>query len=146
MTFTIAFQKHSNFAVIPSRAGPNEIGYDLTIISKIKQINSNTVMYDTGISVKPPEGFYTEIVPRSSLIKTGWIMTNSVGIIDPTYRGTLKIVMTKVCQDDEIKELEMPFTKFQLIVRKMYVPEVNVEDNYFDETDRGSGGFGSTDN
>lgn len=144
MTFTIAFQIHSNNAIVPTRAGPEEIGYDLTIISKNKVINSTTIMYDTGISVKPPEGFYTEIVPRSSLTKTGWIMANSIGIIDPTYRGTLKIVMTKVCP--ESNELSLPFVKFQLIVRKMYIPDVIVVNENFNSTERGNGGFGSTDN
>ena len=138
----IVFKKHDNRAIIPTRAGINEIGYDLTIIEKIKEINPITFMFDTGISVKPPDGYYTEIVPRSSLIKTGWMMANSVGIIDPTYRGTLKIVMVKVYENAQI--LDIPFVKFQLIVRKIYTPMIK-EVDVLDETERGEGGFGSTD-
>ena len=84
----------------------------------VKTYGKNTFMYDTGISVEPPCGYYTEIVPRSSIVKTGYIMTNSIGIIDPTYRGTLKICVTRI--DDTLPELTIPFKKFQLIVRKMY--------------------------
>ena len=102
-------------------------------------------MYDTNISVRPPNGYYFEIVPRSSLSKTGYILTNSIGIIDPTYRGTLKVVITKICP--EAHEFELPNKRFQLIPRKydlnnkLIIKEVDI----LDETERGDGGFGSTD-
>ena len=70
------------------------------------------------------------------------MLANSVGIIDPTYRGTLKIVMIKIYPEAE--DLTLPFVKFQLIVRKTYTPEILVAD-ILDETERGEGGFGSTD-
>ena len=81
---------HDENAVIPTKAGDQEVGYDLTAINFVKRLGTNTFMYDTGISVEPPAGYYTEIVPRSSIVKSGYILTNSIGIIDPTYRGTLK--------------------------------------------------------
>ena len=140
---SLKFSLKDELAIIPIKANVNEVGYDLTIISKEKQINSNCILYDTGVVVEPPEGFYTEIVPRSSIIKTGWMLANNVGIIDPTYRGTLKIAMVKVCP--EAVELELPFKKFQLIVRKMYNFDVNVVSE-LSTTYRGDGGFGSTDN
>ena len=64
---------HNPNAIIPSKAGPNEVGYDLTAISFVKKLGLNTFMYDTGISVEPPKGYYTEIVPRSSISKTGFV-------------------------------------------------------------------------
>ena len=75
-------------------------------------------MFDTGICIQPPDGFYTEIVPRSSISKTGYILANSIGIIDPTYRGSLKIVLTKV--DPTAQDLKLPFTKFQIILRQAF--------------------------
>ena len=63
---------HDSNAVVPAKAGPNEVGYDLTAISFVKKIGTHTFMYDTGISVEPPEGYYTEIIPRSSISKTGF--------------------------------------------------------------------------
>ena len=139
---TLFFKKHSPNAIIPQKAGPNEVGYDLTLIKLVKTYGTKTTMYDTDISVEPSPGYYTEIIPRSSLSKTGYIMSNSVGIIDPTYRGTLKICVTRI--DDSLPELTLPCKKFQLIIRKMHtLPSQEV--NNLTTTKRGFGGFGSTD-
>ena len=149
LTFSIC---HHNENVaeprVPTKAYSTDVGYDLLLVRKVKDINSNTTMYDSSVSVIPPLGYYVEIVPRSSLAKLGYIMTNSVGIIDPNYRGTLKVVVTKI--NNEAEELELPFLKFQIIVRKLY--EFDFEVIHYNtfvynsyNTDRGSGGFGSTD-
>jgi dUTP pyrophosphatase len=141
----IFFKTHNNQAVVPSRAGKDEVGYDLTIIEKIKDLSHNTAMYDSFISVQPPDGIYFEIVPRSSISKTGYILTNSVGIIDPSYRGTLKVVLTKI--DDTKPDLELPNKRFQLIPRTFISNMFEVTCvNELSTTDRGEGGFGSTDN
>ena len=145
MDHIIKFKKHNIDAVIPTLANKNEVGFDLTVISKIKDLNSKTSIYDTGISVQPPEAFYFEIIPRSSLTKTGYMLTNSIGIIDPTYRGTLKIVITKIC--DEAPEFELPNKKFQLVPRIYMSNQFEViEVEELKETYRGDDGFGSTDN
>ena len=142
---SILFKSHHDQAIIPSRAGNDEVGFDLTIISKVKDISSNTAMYDSFISVQPPDGVYFEIVPRSSISKTGYILTNSIGIIDPSYRGTLKVVLTKI--DQSAPDLELPNKRFQLIPRtfisNMFIPK---EVTKLTNTQRGTGGFGSTDN
>lgn len=131
-------------ATIPKKAGKDEVGYDITALSCDKIMNNKTYMYDTGLQVKPPAGYYLEIVPRSSIVKTGYILSNSVGIIDPTYRGNLKIVLTKV--DDSVPNLRLPFTKCQLILKKLHEAEiVDIGDAEWDDTERGDGGFGSTD-
>lgn len=98
--------------------------------------------YDTGVSVEPSQGYYTEIYPRSSLSKTGYILHNSVGIIDPTYRGTLKIALLRV--DDSRGELKLPFTKAQLVVRQMVPSDIEVVHN-LSSSYRGDGAYGSTD-
>jgi dUTP pyrophosphatase len=86
-------------AVIPTRGTPFSVGYDLTVIGVFKKIDDKTVLYDTGLQVEPPEGYYTEILPRSSLVKTGYMLSNSVGVIDSDYRGNLLIALTKVNQE-----------------------------------------------
>ena len=144
MSSSIQFKSHSDDAIIPFRAGENEVGFDLTIISKVKDISSNTAMYDSFISVQPPDGIYFEIVPRSSLSKTGYILTNSIGIIDPTYRGTIKVVLTKI--NPEAPDIELPNKRFQLIPRTFISNVFQVtEVRDLSNTSRGSGGFGSTD-
>ena len=139
----LKFKKLSNLGVIPTKAGPNEIGYVLTIIKKVKKINDVTTMYDTDICVEPSNGLYTEIIPRSSFIKTGYILTNSVGIIDPTYRGTLKIVVTKISND--ALPLDLPCKYFQLIPRQIINTQSEIVNNLSNST-REDGGFGSTNN
>lgn len=130
-------------AVPPSKAHPEDVGYDLTVISLVKSISANTFMYDTGIQVAPSSNStYIEIVPRSSIYKHGFILANSIGIIDPNYRGTLKVVLTKV--DHSLPNFSLPYTGFQLIVRKVNDIPLEITDLSLDITDRGDGGFGST--
>lgn len=129
-------------AVFPKKAHPTDVGYDLTCISIDKKISENIIRYDTGISVSPSEGYYVEIVPRSSLSSTGYILANSVGIVDPEYTGTLKVVLIRV--DKTLPELTLPFTKCQLVVRRLEECILHSVDD-LKLTERGSGGFGSTD-
>lgn len=135
------FVKTDERAVVPSKSRTSDVGYDLTAISKVKDISKVTVMLDTGIVIAPEMGYYAKIYPRSSLVKSGYMLTNSVGIIDGTFRDSLKICLTKI--DPEAAEIELPFKCAQLIFEKQnYV--------YFEESDelgktaRGDGGFGST--
>ena len=139
------FFKNHKDAVIPSKSRASDVGYDLTIIQISKEFGKKTVMYDTGIIISPDFGYYTKIVPRSSITKSGYMLTNSTGIIDPSYRGTLKICLTKV--DDSIPNLKLPCKIAQLIIDRSIhynLEEVNsIED--LGITNRGEGGFGSTD-
>jgi len=128
-------------AIVPTKAHPSDIGWDLTAISVVKKLGANSTMYDTGITCCPPPGYYTEIVARSSIVKTGYILTNGIGIIDPSYRGTLRICLTKV--DDTKPDITVPFRLAQLIVRKIENIDI-IKVQELSETDRGDGGFGST--
>ena len=137
----IQFIQHSNEAIVPSRAHPSDIGLDLTAIGKEKVYDNGVILYDTKISVQPPTGYYLEILPRSSMSKTGWMLANSVGTLDPNYTGNLYIALVRVVPG--APEIELPFCKCQLILRK--AEYANMEQvNKFCETDRGDGGFGST--
>lgn len=138
----VLFVKTVPEAVVPTKGTEFSVGYDLTAISVYKKISDKTTLYDTGIKVQPPLGFYTEILPRSSLSKTGYILSNSVGVIDPDYTGTLLIALSKI--DDSMPDLILPFTRCQLILRKVEQYEL-VQVDSLDETVRSSGGFGSTD-
>jgi deoxyuridine 5'-triphosphate nucleotidohydrolase len=146
----LKFKVHSDESyehepVLPQKAGIDEVGFDLTCIKKCKDLTKTpgkVVMYDTGISVQPPLGYYTTIVPRSSIVKSGYMLANSIGVIDPTYRGTLRIVLVKI--DENADELELPFCKCQLILNKF---ENNIQTKQVETLDvsvRGTGGFGST--
>jgi dUTP pyrophosphatase len=129
-------------AIFPTKAHPSDIGYDLTAISVFKKVSSNITLFDTGLIVSPPEGYYVEILPRSSISKTGYMLANSVGVIDPSYTGKLLIALIKI--DQEAPDISLPFTRCQLVLRLAH-KSVMVQVNSFEETIRGSGGFGSSD-
>ena len=138
------FMKSDDRAVTPSKFRASDIGYDLTIVEKVKDISARTAMYDTFIQVQPSLGYYTKIVPRSSLSKSGYMLANSIGIIDPSYTASLKIVLTKI--DDSMPDLTLPFKCCQLILDHAIHYEMDeVLGHEFLETERGGGGFGSTD-
>lgn len=133
-------------AFAPSKDKASDEGYDLWLISVDKIIDKMTTRYDTGIKVRPEDGFHLEILPRSSLSSSGYILANSVGLIDECYRGTLKIALTKV--NPEAKDIEFPFKGVQMVLRRTihFICDEDDEDaDAFDDTARDTGGFGSTD-
>lgn len=137
----IRFTKTRSDAVTPTRAHPTDTGYDLTAIDVFKKISDKVTLYETHIAVAPPPGYYIEIVPRSSISKTGYILANNIGIIDESYRGSLKLALMKI--DDSMPDIELPFTKCQFILRKLEQSTIQEVDS-LEDTNRGSGGFGST--
>lgn len=146
------FTKVDPRAVTPQKGHASDAGYDLTLISIHKHIETSTslqdspktTMYRTGIKISLEPGYYAEIVPRSSLVKTGYMLANSVGIIDNSYTGELFVVLTNV---NSSPPLDLPFRGVQLIFRKQQdveLLECNKEEFDNINTERGSGGFGST--
>jgi dUTP pyrophosphatase len=138
--------KTDSNAVVPYKTNYSDVGYDLTIIKEFKKINNTTILYDTGIKISIFNGLYAEIVPRSSLIKSGYILTNSIGIIDPSYHGNLLICLTKI--DKDSPDITLPFRCCQLIFKKqlyLEITEVSSTDELYEtESHRNEGGFGST--
>ena len=138
-------------AVVPSKNNYSDAGLDLTIIKEYKRMNSDTVLYDTGIKLEIPNGYYVEIVPRSSISRSGYMLANSIGIIDQGYTGNLYVALRKINKDCE--DLVMPYKCCQIIMKKQIYPKIVIEDLVSAGTDscsdsatsRGSGGFGSTD-
>ena len=129
-------------AIGPTKNNASDEGYDLWLINIDKVISENTIRYDTGISIQPEDGFHIELLPRSSLSNSGYMLSNSIGLIDESYRGTLKICLTKV--NPQAKELELPNKAVQMVLRRSMHFLCN-EVESLDNTERGSGGFGSTD-
>ena len=138
----IKFMRCREGSVIPSKARDEDTGYDLTLIGIEKELPNGVTLYQTGIKAKPPEGYYLDLVARSSLTKTGYIMAHSVGIIDQTYRGEIFVPLMKI--DLDSRDLAFPVKLCQLIPRMFHHFEIEEVDS-LDETDRSSGGFGSTD-
>lgn len=134
--------KASPRAVTPTKSKESDAGYDLTVIEHVKQLTGNTSLYDTGIKISVPFGMYAEVVPRSSLSKSGYMLANSVGIIDVSYTGNIYIALTKI--DTNAPDITFPFRCCQLIFRRQVHVDIVEVDQPFSQTSRGGGGFGST--
>ena len=137
----------------PRRGRSRDVGVDLTVRS-IKKKNDqipegiNTFIADFGIIIEPPDGYYVELVPRSSLAWSGFIMPNSVGVIDPDYRGILMMPLTYLGlahqAEGQAKKL-IGKRIAQVILRELISPEmVVVPFESMSMTERGEQGFGSS--
>jgi len=128
-------------AVIPHKAHATDTGYDLWILDKHKELDNGVVMYSTGLQIQPPWGLYFEIVPRSSIIKSGYIQANSIGVVDSGYRGEIKVCLYN--GNDRPYLVNSGDRIAQILIQKVddfYLWEVES----LNETDRGDGGFGSS--
>lgn len=128
-------------AVLPQRAHPTDAGMDVTAISM--EMTEDYIEYDTGLQFQLPAGYVMLIFPRSSNSKKDLLLCNSVGVLDASYTGNLKFRF-KLTTEGYTEKIYNPGDKIGQIIILPY-PEINfIETEEFDETDRGSGGFGST--
>ena len=96
-----------------------------------------------GFALELPEGYHAEILPRSSMgVKTGLRVSNGVGIIDSDYRGEVCIILDNMDSFDRSLVKNGDRIAQMLVVKDPDVELVQVED--LSETERGTGGFGST--
>ncbi len=96
----------------------------------------------TGLFIALPLGFEAQIRPRSGLsLKSGLSIPNSPGTIDSDYRGEIKVIVANLSND--LVEIKDGDRIAQMVIAKYERAEWNVVMN-LDETERGSGGFGST--
>lgn len=129
-------------AIIPSKPNFSDSGFDLTIIEKIKT-KGDVDFYTTGLAIQPSLGYYCHIYPRSSISKTGYMLANSVGVIDSSFVGELIVALRKV--DKDADDIELPCRIAQLVPMRCCYPDM-IEVDSIEETNRGSGGFGSSGN
>ncbi len=129
---------------MPTKTNPDDSGWDLIGLEIIEK-RHNVFLFDTGIQIEPPKGYYTEIYPRSSIYKTDFIQANSVGIIDSGYRGNIMIPLRYIGQDNAKEAIEQlkGCRIAQLILRKHVASEL-VEVSSLTDTKRGASGFGSS--
>lgn len=132
-------------AKIPTRATVGSAGMDLyaCIDEPITLKKGDTAVIPTGIAIGLDDPHYAAFIhSRSGLaIKHGIGLLNSVGVIDSDYRGEICVGVIK--QTDPEYTIE-PYERIaQMVIKPVELPEI-VEVDSLDETDRGTGGFGST--
>ena len=147
----VKIKKLSENAVIPFKKHDGDFCYDL-VATSCEEIAPNVYKYGTGLAFEIVDDKYQElnhevlnyaltIRPRSSICKTGMVLSNSEGTIDFSYRGEVSAVFYHVMPDmprynvgDRIAQLHLDITckiEFE-------------EAGELSSTERGAGGYGST--
>ena len=128
-------------AVIPKYAKESDAGLDLIATSIISQTPTQ-ITYGLGIALEIPEGFVGLVFPRSSIRNTDLVLSNSVGVIDSGYRGELQATFNKL-YDNDSESYNIGDRVCQIII--IPHPQVDlIEVDELSDSERGTGGFGST--
>jgi len=134
------FKKLDDRAILPTRGSELAAGLDLCSIEELTIEPRHRLLVHTGLAVAIPEGHYGRIAPRSGLaLRTGLDVLS--GVIDADYRGEIGCLLYNT--GDETINLPAQSKICQLIIEKITTPEAVWADE-ISETNRGSGGFGST--
>jgi len=159
--YAIACQKEGPGAILPKRANPTDAGADLfcwfdswiescpyrvVALEGTAQLPRTKIvlppgaqtMVNTGIAMKIPVGFAGFVDVRSSQRNKG-ITSWGTGIIDSDYRGSIKVILANNGWEDYT--IEDGDRIAQIVIQKIEVPEFV---DIWNDTARGTGGFGST--
>lgn len=141
---TLQVKKLNDLAKIPTRGSDQAAGYDLYAATDydIWIEPHTTIKIDTGIAVALPNGTFGAIFARSGLAtKQGLRPANCVGVIDSDYRGPVIVALHN--DTDERQMISSGSRIAQLVVIPYMISPIQEVDE-LNETERGSGGFGST--
>lgn len=133
-------------AHMPGRATPGSAGLDLKACLDMDGLTlypMERAVVPTGLAIELPSNDYVALVfARSGLaIREGLAMANGVGVIDSDYRGEVKVPVVNL--SDRVLRISNGERIAQLLVMPVEMPGMIVMDD-LTETDRGTGGFGST--
>ena len=128
----------------PERTRPGDAGYDLRAVEPFSLAPGERAVVPTGVAVAIPEGAAGLVVPRSGLAaKHGLSVVNGPGLIDPTYRGEVKVVLVNL--GHEAYEGAVGDRIAQLLLVPYLTPEVRTVETLPPSADgRGADGFGSS--
>jgi len=126
-------------AIIPNRAHELDAGYDLYCREDVNVPANGSAIIDTGVHFDIPKGYVGFLKSKSGLnVKAGLTGT---GVIDSGYNGS---VIVKLYNNTDKDYLFNKGNKIiQIIFLPIYTPDFTIVDS-FDDSERGSNGFGST--
>lgn len=140
----IRIKKLREDAVAPTYGSPYAAGADLYACLEEEQVVSpgQTVMIHTGIAMEIPEGYAGLIFARSGLAsKRGLAPANKVGVVDSDYRGEFMIALHN---HSDVPQTVLPGERIAQMVITPVLTAGFLQVEELEETQRGSGGFGST--
>ncbi|WCZ39056.1 dUTP diphosphatase [Corynebacterium jeddahense] len=128
---------------LPMRAHPEDAGADLYAAEDVVIEPGQRALVGTGIAIALPVGTVGLIHPRSGLaVKHGLSIVNTPGTIDAGYRGELKVCLINTDPETPVA-ITRGMRVAQLVVQRVELVDF-VEATELDDTERGSGGYGST--
>lgn len=140
---TLKVKKLDDGLPTPRYANPGDAGLDLYAAIDVTLAPGERSMIPTGLAVAIPEGYAGFVQPRSGLAaKQGFSIVNTPGLVDSGYRGELKVIGINTDAHAAI-DIKRGDRIAQLVVQE--VPQVTLlEVDELDDTERSTGGFGST--
>jgi dUTP pyrophosphatase len=128
----------------PERTRPGDAGYDLRCVEAFSLAPGERATVATGVAIALPDGTAGLVVPRSGLAaKHGLSVVNGPGLIDPNYRGEIRVVLVNL--GTERFDAQAGDRIAQLLIVPFVTPAVEVVSELPDGGDgRGTSGFGST--
>ena len=138
-------------SILPTKAHSTDAGYDMYAHSKSYDDDGN-VVYGSGVAMEIPQGYVGLVFPRSSNAKKDLLLSNSVGVIDSGYRGEIsfKFKPSNVIEKPDLAYIPESISKYEVGDRIGQIiiipyPEIEfVEVGELSDTERGTGGYGST--
>lgn len=146
MTVSVQIQRlvHGADLPLPAYQSADAAGFDLSaaVETDLVLAPGAVALVPTGLAMAIPRGFEGQVRPRSGLAaKNGVTVLNTPGTIDADYRGEVKVILINH------GSASFTVTRGMRIAQMIIAPVLQaalVEVGSLDETDRGSGGFGST--
>ena len=133
-----------NGAKMPTKAHDTDYGWD--VCATTKEVKAQRITYGTGIHIAPQtdgKNVCIQAFPRSSIVNTGLVLSNGVGIVDSGYRGE---VMAKFYQVVSGKTYDIGDRIIQIALSNGAPIEWEQVETLEElgTTDRGDGGYGSS--
>jgi len=139
----LKFIKLNEKATMPTRGHDNDAGLDLYAAEAALITPGVRVSIGTGLAVAIPEGLAGLVLPRSGLaLKSGVTLVNSPGLIDPGYRGEVRVVLINTDPNTDFH-----CNSGDRIAQLLLVPIATaspMQAEALDTSSRGGAGFGST--
>lgn len=133
---------HGEGLPVPAYATAGAAGLDVVAAEAMILAPGARAAVATGFSIAIPDGYEVQVRPRSGLaLKYGITCLNTPGTIDSDYRGEVKVILIN------LGEAPFVITRGERIAQLVPAPVQRATlaiVDHLDDTQRGSGGFGST--
>lgn len=140
----VRFKKLTPTAKAPTQGSAEAAGYDLYADTQedVYIEPGESKIIDTNIAVELPPGYFGGVYPRSGLsTNRGLTLINCVGVIDSDYRGAIRVPLINLSNHIQVIK---PGERVAQLIIQIHARTIWMEVDDLSETDRGSGGFGST--